>query len=68
MALRRGAYLKRGANYTALATMLRCVRPDQSSATVRCHLLKDGNVNFAFTVNRAEYFVPLGVLLKCFLE
>jgi DNA-directed RNA polymerase I subunit RPA2 len=35
MALRRSAYLKRGANYTNVATMLRCVRPDQSSATVR---------------------------------
>eukprot|EP00873_Tetraselmis_striata_P041965 jgi/Tetstr1/462229/TSEL_000628.t1 len=68
MALRRSAYLKRGANYTNVATMLRCVRPDQSSATVRCHLLKDGTVNFAFTVNRAEYFIPLGILLKCFLE
>lgn len=68
MALRRSAYLKRGANYTNVATMLRCVRPDQSSATVRCHLLKDGSVNFAFTVNRAEYFIPLGILLKCFIE
>jgi DNA-directed RNA polymerase I subunit RPA2 len=68
MGLRRGAYLKRGANYTPVATLLRCVRPDQSSATVRCHYLTDGGVNFAFTVRRAEYFIPLGILLKCFLE
>jgi DNA-directed RNA polymerase I subunit RPA2 len=68
MALRRGAYLKRGANYTDAATLLRCVRPDQSSATVRCHYLTDGTVNFALTMRRAEYFVPAGVLLKCFLE
>ncbi len=46
----------------------RCVRPDQSSATVRCHYLTDGTVNFAFTMRRAEYFIPAGVLLKCFLE
>ena len=26
MALRRGAYLKRGANYTDLATLIRCAR------------------------------------------
>ena len=45
-----------------------CVRPDQSSATVRCHYLTDGTVNFAFTMRRAEYFIPAGVLLKCFLE
>ncbi len=68
MALRRGAYLKRGANYTPAATLLRCVRPDQSSATVRCHYLVDGTVNFALTMRRAEYFIPAGLLLKCFLE
>eukprot|EP00983_Pelagomonas_calceolata_P077943 1154081-Pelagomonas_calceolata.AAC.3 len=45
-----------------------CVRPDQSSATVRCHYLTDGTVNFAFTMRRAEYFIPAGILLKCFLE
>ncbi|KXZ56278.1 hypothetical protein GPECTOR_1g243 [Gonium pectorale] len=68
MALRRGAYHKRGANYTDAATLIRCVRPDQSSATVRCHYLTDGTVNFAFTMRRAEYFIPAGILLKCFLE
>ena len=35
---------------------------------MRCHYLKDGTVNFAFTMRRAEYFIPAGVLLKCFLE
>lgn len=68
MGLRRGAYQKRGANYTDCATLIRCVRPDQSSATVRCHYLTDGTVNFAFTMRRAEYFIPAGILLKCFLE
>ena len=68
MALKRGAYHKRGANYTDKATLIRCVRPDQSSATVRCHYLTDGTVNFAFTFRRAEYFIPAGVLLKCFIE
>jgi hypothetical protein len=68
MALKRTAYLKRGANYTPAATLLRCVRPDQSSATVRCHYLTDGGVNFAFTMRRAEYFIPVGILLKCFVE
>ncbi|KAJ9526862.1 hypothetical protein QJQ45_017765 [Haematococcus lacustris] len=90
MALKRGAYRKRGANYTDYATLIRlscqrvtklhhtlppapldlcrCVRPDQSSATVRCHYLTDGTVNFAFTLRRAEFFIPAGVLLKCFME
>jgi len=68
MALRRQAYTKRGANYTPLATVVRCVCPDQSSATVRCHYLTDGCVNFAITLRRAEYFIPAGLLLRCFVE
>lgn len=46
----------------------RCVRDDEQSATVRCHYLTDGTVNFAFTIRRSEYFIPAGVLLKCFME
>jgi hypothetical protein len=30
--------------------------------------LVDGCANFAFTIRRAEYFIPAGVLLKCFME
>lgn len=48
--------------------MCRCVRGDEASATVRCHFLVDSTVNFAFTIRRAEYFIPAGVLLKCFLD
>ncbi|KAK9824626.1 hypothetical protein WJX72_011831 [[Myrmecia] bisecta] len=68
MALNRSAYRKRGNNYTESATLIRCVQPDETSATVRCHYLTDGAVNFAFTIRRAEYFIPAGVLLKCFLQ
>ena len=44
------------------------MRPDQSSATVRLHYLTEGNANFAFTINRAEYFVPVALLLKGLAE
>ena len=35
---------------------------------MRCHYLKDGTSKFAFTIGRAEYFIPVGILLKCFME
>lgn len=44
------------------------MRPDDTSATVRCHYLKDGTAKFAFTIGRAEFFIPVGILLKCFVE
>lgn len=68
LALRRGAYHKRGPAFTDLATLIRCVRPDESSLTNRCHYLVDGTAVFAITIRRAEYFIPAGILLKCFME
>jgi DNA-directed RNA polymerase I subunit RPA2 len=68
MALRRSAYHKRGPAFTDAATLVRCVKPDESSLTNRCHYLSDGTAVFAVTIRRAEYFIPAGVLLKCFLE
>lgn len=51
-----------------LSMWCRCVRQDENSATVRCHYLTDGTVNFAFTVRRQEFFIPVGILFKCFME
>lgn len=68
LALRRGAYHKRGPSFTEMATLIRCVRPDESSLTNRCHYLADGTAVFAITIRRAEYFIPAGILLKCFME
>lgn len=68
IALRRGAYQKRGPIYTDYATLIRCVRRDYASQVVRCHYLTDGTVNVALTIQRAEYFLPAGVLLRCFIE
>ena len=53
MALRRSAYHKRGPSFTEMATLIRCVRPDESSLTTRCHYLVDGSCVFALTIRRA---------------
>lgn len=46
----------------------RCVREDEVSATVRCHYLCNGMVNFTFVIRRREFFVPAGAILKCFID
>lgn len=35
---------------------------------VRLHYLDDGNVNFALTINRSEFFVPVIFLFKALAE
>ena len=68
VALARDSYKKRGPVYTEFGAFIRCVRPDQTSVTVNCHYLKTGNVQFKFGVGKQEYFVPVGILLKCFVD
>lgn len=46
----------------------RCVRADEVSATVRCHYLRTGAVNFTFVIRRREFFLPAGVVLKCLMD
>lgn len=68
LALKRGAYRKRGPLFSDFGTTIRCVRNDESSITNRCHYLVDGGVVFSIVLNKAEYFVPAGILLKCFYD
>ena len=63
--LKRGAYSKRGPGFSDTAVAVRCVRPDETSATLRVHYMADGgDARVGLTVGRAEYFVPAGVLLR----
>ena len=64
MAMKRGAYVSRGRTYTPFATAIRCVTPDEHSATVRVHYLSDGGARVAFVFRRQEYFIPAGLIVR----
>ena len=70
MAMKRGAYSSRGKTYTEFATAIRCVTPDEHSATVRVHYLTTGSARVAFVFRRQEYFIPAGLVLRalCFVS
>jgi DNA-directed RNA polymerase beta subunit len=44
------------------------MRPDQTSQTNALHYLEDGNVNFRFSWRKAEYLVPVMMILKALVE
>ena len=68
MAIERGAFTNRGAGYTPYGITIRCVRPDQTSQTNALHYLNDGNVNLRFSWRKAEYLVPVMMVLKALVE
>jgi DNA-directed RNA polymerase I subunit RPA2 len=68
MALSRSAFVNRGPTFSKLAIQIRSVRPDQTSQTNILHYLTDGNVTFRFSWRKAEYLVPVVMILKALVE
>lgn len=68
MAIKRGAFTNRGPGYTPYGVQIRSMRPDQTSQTNALHYLDDGNVNFRFSWRKAEYLVPIVMVMKALVE
>ena len=68
MAIIRNTFTARGPTFTKFAVQIRSVRPDQTSQTNVIHHLSDGNVTFRFSWKKAEYLVPVMMILKALVE
>jgi len=64
MAIERNAFSKKGPLFTTKGCTMRCGRPDMTSITLTLHYLNDGSVTVRFMMEKAEYFIPLVMLLK----
>lgn len=68
MAINRPSFTNRGPSYTPYGIILRSVRPDETSQTNVLHYLNDGNVTFRFSWRKAEYLIPVVMILKALVE
>jgi DNA-directed RNA polymerase I subunit RPA2 len=68
MAISRGAFTSRGPTFSKLAVSIRSIRPDQTSQTIVVHYLTDGNVTLKFSWRKAEYLVPVVMILKALVD
>jgi DNA-directed RNA polymerase I subunit RPA2 len=68
MAIIRPSFEGRGPAYTKYATLIRCVRPDQTSQTNVLHYLDDGNIIFRFSWRKNEYLVPVMMVMKALVD
>lgn len=64
---KRKANESRGSLFTDLSLAFRSMRRDMSTRTVHLHLLRTGSVTLRVTIDRSEYFVPVGLLLRALL-
>ena len=68
MAIIRPSFKGRGPTFTEFGTLIRCVRPDQTSQTNVLHYLDDGNVTFRFSWRKNEFLVPVMMIMKALVE
>jgi DNA-directed RNA polymerase I subunit RPA2 len=64
ISLVRPSFSKRGPSYTPYAVQIRCVRPDQTSATNALHYLSNGSAMLRFSWRKQEYVIPIMLILK----
>ncbi|KAF2300843.1 hypothetical protein GH714_017757 [Hevea brasiliensis] len=74
MSMVRGSFRDRREGYTDQAVVIRCVREnqsslsDQSSITVKLYYLRSGSARLGFWIQRREYLLPVGIVLKALTE
>ncbi|XP_078427408.1 nuclear RNA polymerase A2 [Wolffia australiana] len=68
MALIRKSFCTRGDGYTDKAVVIRCVREDQSSVSVKLYYLQNGSARLGFWIQGREYLLPVGIVLKALVD
>ncbi|XVF00183.1 hypothetical protein REPUB_Repub03eG0263200 [Reevesia pubescens] len=68
MSLVRNSFRDRREGYTDKAVVIRCVREDLSSVTVKLYYLHNGSARLGFWIQGREYMLPVGVVLKALID
>lgn len=68
ISLVRPTFSNRGPSYTPQAVQIRCVRPDQTSATNTLHYLSNGSAMLRFSFRKQEYVIPIMLVLKALVD
>ncbi|KAL5732556.1 hypothetical protein ACOSQ2_032248 [Xanthoceras sorbifolium] len=68
MSMVRNSFRDRREGYTDKAVVIRCVRKDQSSVSVKLYYLRNGSARLGFWIQGKEYLLPVGIVLKALVD
>ncbi|MED6173334.1 DNA-directed RNA polymerase I subunit RPA2 [Stylosanthes scabra] len=68
MSMVRNSFSDRREGYTDKAVVIRCVRADQSSVTLKLYYLRNGSARLGFWMRGREYLLPVGIVLKALID
>ncbi|KAF7836196.1 DNA-directed RNA polymerase I subunit 2 [Senna tora] len=64
----RSSFSERGEGYSDKAVLIRCVRADQTSVSVKLYYLRNGSARLGFWIKGREYLLPVGIVLKALVD
>ncbi|KAJ0974432.1 hypothetical protein J5N97_016397 [Dioscorea zingiberensis] len=64
----RKSFRNRGDGYSDKAVVIRCVREDQSSVTIKLYYLHNGSARLGFWIGGREFLLPVGIILKALID
>ncbi|KAH7653427.1 DNA-directed RNA polymerase I subunit RPA2 protein [Dioscorea alata] len=64
----RKSFRGRGDGYTSKGVVIRCVREDQSSVTIKLYYLQNGSARIGFWIRGREVLLPVGIILKALID
>ncbi|OAY72747.1 DNA-directed RNA polymerase I subunit 2 [Ananas comosus] len=68
MGMVRKSFRARGAGYSDKAVVMRCVREDQSSVSLKLYYLQNGSARLGFWIRGREFLLPVGIVLKALID
>ncbi|XP_027354375.1 DNA-directed RNA polymerase I subunit 2 isoform X2 [Abrus precatorius] len=68
MSMVRSSFSDRREGYTDKAVVIRCVRADQTSLSIRLYYLRNGSARLGFWLRGREYLLPVGIVLKALID
>lgn len=68
MSLVRKSFHVRGDGYSDKGVVIRCVRKDESSVTLKLYYLQNGSARLGFWIGGREFLLPVGIILKALIE
>ncbi|XP_012263302.2 DNA-directed RNA polymerase I subunit RPA2 [Athalia rosae] len=68
IAIKRSGWKSRGALFSDMGILLRCVKDDNTAANNTLHYVTDGTVKLMLSHRKILYYVPLVLMLKCLVD
>lgn len=66
--VRRTGWKQRGAMFSDLGVVIRCVQEDQTAANNVLHFIRNGSAKLMFSYQRTLYYAPIMLILKSLLD